>query len=493
MSKNKETIDELLEEVLLPEDGQTHEVPANWIWVKSEFVAKWGSGGTPSRKNSEYYNGNIPWLKTGELRDTVILDSEEKITEEGLKKSSAKLFPKDSVAIAMYGATIGKLGILGIDAATNQACAVGVPYALTDKKFMFYYFLTQRKNLIDKGKGGAQPNISQTIIKEFPYILPPINEQNRIADKVENLLNKIEEAKQLIEEAKKTFELRRAAILDKAFRGELTRKWRGENADITTANEWIEQINLLKEGTKTKYKDQLDSSILEKLYELPREWKWVRLNDLIEASTYGTSAKTNDDVTGTPVLRMGNIVDGYLELNNLKYLPNNHEDVLKYDLQTNDLLFNRTNSYELVGKTSVITEDVSERFTFASYLIRVRLFYKDFLASYVSHYINSHVGRKILLSMVTQQVGQANINSQKLASLPIPLPSQEEVMEITSWLNNYRELESKQKEMILVEENTEALKQSILSKAFRGELGTNDLGEESAIELLKDVLQEQVK
>lgn len=95
--------------------------------------------------------------------------------------------------------------------------------------------------------------------------------------------------------------------------------------------------------------------------------------------------------------------------------------------------------------------------------------------------------------MVTQQVGQANINSQKLASLPIPLPSQEEVMEITSWLNNYRELESKQKEMILVEENIEALKQSILSKAFRGELGTNDLGEESAIELLKDVLQEQVK
>ncbi|WP_258433422.1 DEAD/DEAH box helicase family protein, partial [Heyndrickxia coagulans] len=143
------------------------------------------------------------------------------ISEEALKKSSAKLFPKDSVAIAMYGATIGKLGILGIDAATNQACAVGVPHFLMDKDFMFYYFFYQRKTLIDLGNGGAQPNISQTIIKDFPHLLPPLKEQKRIANKIKQLLSKIDEAKRLIEEAKETFELRRAAILDKAFRGTL--------------------------------------------------------------------------------------------------------------------------------------------------------------------------------------------------------------------------------------------------------------------------------
>ncbi|WOI40124.1 restriction endonuclease subunit S [Bacillus altitudinis] len=486
MSKKKKTIEELLEEALVQEEKQPYKVPKNWKWVKMGSVITLISGRDLSTKLCNSEEKGIPYI----MGASNIVDNQ--LDVERWIETPTVIGVRGDILVSVKG-TVGKVIIQELDEVhlSRQIMALRSKDTVLNK-FLYLYIQTYVEKLKEVAKG-IIPGISRDDILNAPFPLLPLNEQKRIADKVERLLSKIDEAKQLVEEAKKTFELRRAAILDKAFRGELTRKWRGENADITTANEWIEQINLLKEGTKTKYKDQLDSSILEKLYELPREWKWVRLNDLIEASTYGTSAKTNDDVTGTPVLRMGNIVDGYLELNNLKYLPNNHEDVLKYDLQTNDLLFNRTNSYELVGKTSVITEDVSERFTFASYLIRVRLFYKDFLASYVSHYINSHVGRKILLSMVTQQVGQANINSQKLASLPIPLPSQEEVMEITSWLNNYRELESKQKEMILVEENIEALKQSILSKAFRGELGTNDLGEESAIELLKDVLQEQVK
>ncbi|AME07913.1 MULTISPECIES: restriction endonuclease subunit S [Bacillus] len=489
MSKKKKTIEELLEEALVPKEEQTYEVPENWVYFKFTSIFD-VQGGTQPPKSQFVDEEREGYVRLVQIRDF----SSDKYKTYIPNTQKLRKMKEEDILIARYGASIGRI-LTGLSGAYNVALAkVVYPKGKVDKKFLFWLLKSEHFQIPLMGiSRSAQSGFNKNDLSYFKMPLPPLNEQKRIAEKVERLLSKIEEAKQLIEEAKETFELRRAAILDKAFRGELTRKWRGENADITTANEWIEQINLLKEGTKTKYKDQLDSSILEKLYKLPKEWKWVRLNDLIEASTYGTSAKTNDDVTGTPVLRMGNIVDGYLELNNLKYLPNNHEDVLKYDLQTNDLLFNRTNSYELVGKTSVITEDVSERFTFASYLIRVRLFYKDFLASYVSHYINSHVGRKILLSMVTQQVGQANINSQKLASLPIPLPSQEEVMEITNWLNNYRELESKQKEMILVEENIEALKQSILSKAFRGELGTNDPGEESAIELLKEVLQEQVK
>nr|WP_241743554.1 restriction endonuclease subunit S [Bacillus safensis] len=487
-----------MEEALVSEIEQPYGVPENWIWTRMGDVIKIN----PSKPKLDLpHDQPCSFLPMNKVNpQTGKVDSLEEREFEKVKKGYT-YFEENDVLFAKITPCMENGNIVIANGLINKFGFGSTEFYVfrTSEKIdeRYVYFLLRSEKFRKQARAemtGAvgQQRVPKKFLESYPFALPPLSEQKRIADKVEHLLSKIDEAKQLIEEAKETFELRRAAILDKAFRGELTRKWRGENADITTANEWIEQINLLKEGTKTKYKDQLDSSILEKLYELPREWKWVRLNDLIEASTYGTSAKTNDDVTGTPVLRMGNIVDGYLELNNLKYLPNNHEDVLKYDLQTNDLLFNRTNSYELVGKTSVITEDVSERFTFASYLIRVRLFYKDFLASYVSHYINSHVGRKILLSMVTQQVGQANINSQKLASLPIPLPSQEEVMEITSWLNNYRELESKQKEMILVEENIEALKQSILSKAFRGELGTNDPSEESAIELLKEVLQEQV-
>ena len=441
MSKEQKTIEELMEEALVSEEEQTYEVPENWLASKFNSILKINSGKSLTRKQMNE-EGSIPVFGGNGLTG-----SHDQFNVD-----------KETIVIGRVGFYCGSVHLTPKKAwVTDNAFIVNFSEHLFDKKYL--YWNLKQLNLGKYSNSSAQPVISGKTLTPVIINIPPVNEQKRIAEKVERLLGKIEESKRLIEEAKEMFELRRAAILDKAFRGELTSKLRKENANITTADEWIEQIYLLKAGTRTKYKDQLDSSILDKLYELPKEWKWVRLNDLIEASTYGTSAKTNDDVTGTPVLRMGNIVDGCLELNDLKYLPNDHEDVLKYVLQTNDLLFNRTNSYELVGKTSVITEEVSQRFTFASYLIRVRLFYKDILASYVSHYINSQIGRKILLSMVTQQVGQANINSQKLASLPIPLPSQEEVIEITKWLNNYRELESKQKEMIQVEENVEALKQ----------------------------------
>ncbi|WP_205419960.1 restriction endonuclease subunit S, partial [Aeribacillus pallidus] len=145
MSKKKQkSMEELLEEALVPEEEQPYKVPENWVWVRSGHVAKWGSGGTPSRKRLEYYGGDIPWIKTGELNDGIVNASEETITEEGLQNSSAKIFPKGSIVIAMYGATIGKLGILGIDAATNQACAVGQPYDFLNSKYMLYYFLARR-------------------------------------------------------------------------------------------------------------------------------------------------------------------------------------------------------------------------------------------------------------------------------------------------------------------------------------------------------------
>ena len=237
-----ETTNEIKEKDLIPKEEQPYEVPENWVWVRSGHVAKWGSGGTPSRKRLEYYGGDIPWIKTGELNDGIVSASEETITEEGLQNSSAKIFPKGSIAIAMYGATIGKLGILGIDAATNQACAVGQPYDFLNSKYMFYYFLARRSDLIVLGKGGAQPNISQTIIKDFPFALPPLNEQKRIADKVDNLLSKLDNEKEKVLEVEEKLNLLKQSILNKAFRGELgTNDPNDEHA-----------IELLKEVLKSK-------------------------------------------------------------------------------------------------------------------------------------------------------------------------------------------------------------------------------------------------
>jgi restriction endonuclease S subunit len=150
-------------------------------WVKLSDVCETTSGGTPSRSVADYYGGDIPWVKSGELLDDLITDTEEKITKAGLASSSAKLFPAGTLLIALYGATVGRLGILGIDSATNQAVCGITPNEQLDRDFLFYYLLKQREKLIDSRTGGAQPNISQEIIRELDIPLPPLTKQKRIA------------------------------------------------------------------------------------------------------------------------------------------------------------------------------------------------------------------------------------------------------------------------------------------------------------------------
>lgn len=164
-----------------------------WKMVTLGEIGKWQAGGTPSRGHKEYYGGEIPWLKTGDLNDGFITEIPEHITQLGLEKSSAKLNPKDSVLIAMYGATIGKVGILTFPAATNQACCACSEYKDVDKMYLFYFLLSHREIFISQGGGGAQPNISKDIIVKTTIPLPPLSEQTRIVSKIEEVFALLDE------------------------------------------------------------------------------------------------------------------------------------------------------------------------------------------------------------------------------------------------------------------------------------------------------------
>ncbi len=192
-----------------------------WSQLKLEDVAKWGSGGTPSRRNSSFFIGSIPWVKTGELNSKFINDSEEKISEEAIKKSSAKLFPSGSVAIAMYGATIGKASIFGSEMSTNQACAVGQCYDNIFNEFLYYFLVSQKQQFIKLGIGGAQPNISQGTIKNYPIKLPSIAEQHQIVKQIESRLSVCDSIEQNIAAGLEKAEALRQSILKKAFEGNL--------------------------------------------------------------------------------------------------------------------------------------------------------------------------------------------------------------------------------------------------------------------------------
>ena len=238
------------------------EVPDNWAWTTLGNIGTWQAGGTPSRSNKSYYGGNIPWLKTGDLNDGLITNIPESITEEAVANSSAKINPTGSVLIAMYGATIGKLGILTFPAATNQACCACVEYFAISQYYLFYFLLSHRDIFIAKGGGGAQPNISKEIIVNTAIPLPPLAEQERIVTEIERWFTLIDQLEQGKSDLQTVIKQTQSKILDLAIHGKLV----PQDPNDEPASELLKRINPKAEIT-------CDNGHSEKL---PQNWCWTK-------------------------------------------------------------------------------------------------------------------------------------------------------------------------------------------------------------------------
>ena len=452
--KKKETLtpEERLQAALVPENEQPYKVPKNWCWTRMENIAQWGSGGTPSRKIPEYYNGDIPWIKTGELNDDYIFETEEHITQEAIFHSSAKLFPENTVAIAMYGATIGKVGILGIAATTNQACACGVSNLLVNYKYLFYYARSQKDNFIKKGKGGAQPNISQEIIKSHEFPLPPLSEQHRIVDRIESLFAKLDEAKQKAQDALDSFETRKAAILHKAFTGELTAQWRKEHGvgmerwDGLQWGSFIVSIEAGKNWNAEGRPPRADEFGVVKVSAVT----WGEFNE-VESKTCTVEEQWNENV----------------------------------QIHEGDFLFSRANTLQLVGNC-VIVKSISRRLMLSDKILRFK-FDKRVIPEYVLHFTRSNLYRNQIEQLASgNQDGMRNVSQKNMKLVEFPIPKLEEQAEIVRLLDDLLDKEQQAKEAAEgVLEQIDLIKKAILARAFRGELDTNDPNEESAVSLLR--------
>ncbi len=436
MPKKKAAFDSLF----VTEEEQPYPIPENWCWTYLSCVAQWGSGGTPSRKILAYYDGEISWIKTGELNDELIYESEEHISSEAIANSSAKLFPIHTVIIAMYGATIGKVGILEIEAATNQACACAVSSTAIDYKYLFYYAKSQKEAFIKKGKGGAQPNISQEIIKTHEIPLPPLPEQHRIVNRIESLFAKLDEAKEKAQAVVDGVELRKSAILHKAFAGELTVKWRKEH-------------------------DKSDS-----------DWRSVRFDEAAEI--------------------MSNLVDpaGYQDFPHIA--PDNIEKrtgvLLEYHTIAEDGV---KSGKHLFHAGQILYSKIRP------YLSKIVMVDFDGLCSADMYPVNAKEDTRylwyyMLSDEFLEQASNAGsrsvlpkINQKELSKVMVRMTSLEEQQAIVIILDNIFEKEKQAKEAAeAVLAQIDTMKKAILARAFRGELGTNDPAEKWAGEMVKAVL-----
>ena len=467
---------------------QQIQLPEGWELTTLGESFKWGSGGTPKKGNPAFYNGDIPWLIIADLNDGYVLESKTNITELGLNNSSAKLVPENSVLLAMYG-SIGKLGITTKPVATNQAIAFTSPIN-DDPKYLFYYLMTVRNKLAKLGKGATQLNISQTVIKAFPYVRASQDQQKQIVAKIEELFSHIDAGIESLKIAKEKLKQYRQSVLKAAVTGELTKDWRQANKDkIEPANQLLQRI--LKERRQRWEQQQLDQFATkgqtpkndnwkEKYKEpdyneevffddIPSNWSSATIDTLAFDVRYGSSSKTNDDSSGVPVIRMGNIIDGKLDFSNLKYLPVDHQEFPELLLSDRDLLFNRTNSAELVGKTAIFF-DKGRPVSLASYVIRVRLL-SGVESQFVANFINSTIGRAWIKSCVSQNVGQANVNGTKLKALVVPLPPLKEQKEIVRIVED--KLTAADRLMNEIDTKltqAQQQKQATLASAFKGKL-----------------------
>ena len=283
------------------------EIPQGWEWCRMGNIGEWGAGATPSKGNPDYYNGNILWLRTGELNNDIVYDTEIKITEKALKECSLRLNKVGDVMIAMYGATIGKVAIVGKEMTTNQACCACTPIGIFNW-FLFYFLMGSQLDFIKKGEGGAQPNISREKLIAHLMPVPPIEEQHRIVLKIRDVLTYVERythsqtALNLLNESIKP--LLRKSILQEAIQGRLV----SQDSSDESVNDLLQHIKeekqrLVKEG-KLK-KSALTDSVIYKgddnkyyendgknivcidteiPFEIPSSWQWVRLANVVQVN-----------------------------------------------------------------------------------------------------------------------------------------------------------------------------------------------------------------
>ena len=491
MTKNKKveiSLEEKLEKALVPVEEQLYKIPDNWVWTRYDVLFSDISKNEKKIEEKNYLeNGEIAIVSQGKDR---IVGYSNVLEVEPYKEELPLIIFGDHTLNVKYIDFPFYIGADGVKVLKTTSIIIS--------KFLFYLLNNLKTfTLINTGYRRHYP-----ILKKLFFPLPPINEQRRIVEKLDFLFEKTKKAKEIIEEIKVDIENRKISILDRAFKGVLTSKWRNENkvSDVKELlkfindekiKKWEEEcLQAEKEGKKKPKKliiREIEDMIVpteEQPYKLPDSWVWVRLGNIIDNIKYGYTASSQENGE-VKLLRITDIQNDEVNWNTVPYCKISEEEFETYQLKVRDILIARTGG--TIGKTFLIREIPKNlKSVYASYLIK---FYpnKNISEIYLKNYFSTDLYWK-LLKMKSRGTGQPNVNSPSLQALLVPLPPLEEQQEIVRILDEVLENENKVKELLELEERIDVLEKSILNKAFKGELGTKNSSDEPAIELLKEIL-----
>jgi len=467
---------------------EPYELPEGWMWTTLPELADIVMGQSPPSATYNSEGKGLPFFQGkaefGELFPTPVKWC-----------IAPKKVAKDKDILLSVRAPVGPTNICSEISCIGRGLTAIRPNDDIPNMFILYYLRSIEKKIASSGTGSTFEAISKGDIEKIRIPLPPLNEQHRIVSRLEALLAQVNMTKEHLANVPPLMKQFRQSVLVAACSGRLTEDWRREHPEVEPASELLEDIlqRRLKQADKPTKKQRI-----EKIYSyreeqdselLPPSWEYITLDKLCESFQYGSSKKSMPEGK-IPVLRMGNIQEGEIDWSNLVYSSNN-EEIEKYSLEPETVLFNRTNSPELVGKTAIYR---SERpAIFAGYLIRINN-YDELDSEYLNYCLNTTQAKECCLRVKTDGVSQSNINAQKLGKFEIPFCPLEEQREIVRRVNALLDIvksieQRYQKTKTLMDHLT----QSLLAKAFRGELVPQDPNDEPASVLLERIIQERAK
>ena len=496
MAKNKKveiSLEEKLEKALIPVEEQPYKIPDNWVWVGLKYISKkiFAGGDKPENFSKIKTDKNVfPIFSNGIDKNGLYgYTDEPRVLEKALTVSAR-----------------GTIGFTKIREANFTPIIRLIVIILKDRilyEFLDYYF--KYNSLV--GVGSSIPQLTVPIVNEKIIPLPPLNEQKRIVEKLDFLFDKIKKAKELIEEIKIDIENRKISILDRAFKGTLTSKWRNENK-VSDVKELLKSINdekikkweedctqAEKDGNKKPKKPNIKEvediivPVEEQPYKLPDSWVWVRLGDLgdYKKGPFGSSLTKSmfveKGVDTIKVYEQKNAIQKDIKIGNY-YITKNYflEAMTGFEVNPNDIIVSCAGT---VGETYIIPNN-AEKGIINQALMKITLIeqiHKKYYLEYFDYFLKEEARRQ------SQGTAIKNIPPFKIfKEFPFPLPSLEEQQEIVRILDEVLENENKVKELLELEERIDILEKSILNKAFKGELGTQNNSDEPAIELLKNIL-----